>query len=414
MLKNFPCSGRYGWNSLALGGAKSWSKWMLVMALVLLGLQCGLATENDDRYFKIYGIIERADTFAKGGATQQALAKYREAETALRELKQIYPTYNPKLVTARLKYLSERVAELSKPPVVAGAEIEETSPVASVGKARLAGEPSVKVIEAGAEPREVLRLQAQAGNQQKIKMTIHMKMGLVAPELSSDMMSLPAMNLAATVTTKEVSTNGEAQIEIVIDEAGVAKDPATPAEAAQEMEKQMAGLKGLTMTAVVTDRYFTRKIEAIIPAGTSADQREGMEEIKDAFGNAEFLLPEVAVGVGAKWEIKKKTKQQGISVNETIRHELISRDGAKLVVKSITTQSAANQKIPNPIMPTLKVDMTKMSGTATETATIDLTRTLPIEARVEEKSEILMSVNHLGKMQPMTMKTETQSTLATD
>lgn len=381
------------------------------MLLVLLGLRPALAAENDDRYFKIYGLIEKGDALDKAGQIEKAKAKFVEAEAALRELKQHYPTYNTKLVASRLNYLAEKIDVLSKPAAAVEEEIETVKPSAVATKPRLPGEPQVKVIATGAEPRQVLRLQAQAGSKQKLKMTVRMKMGVVAPEIPSEMMSMPAINLAATVTTKEVSPEGEAQIEIVIDEAGVSKDPAAPAEAVQEMEKQMTGLKGLTMTGAVTDRYFTRTLEAKIPAGTSADQREGMEEMKDAFANAEFLLPEVALGVGAKWEIKKKTKQQGMTIDETIRHELISLDGGKMVVKSTTTQSAANQKISNPIMPELKVDMTKMTGTAIETATIDLTQMLPIKAEVEEKTEINMSLNNGGKKQAMVMKTETQSSM---
>lgn len=337
-----------------------------------------------------------------------------EAEAALRELKRHAPTYNAKLVNARLNYLAEKIAGFSKPAAGTEQVIEAAPLPVGVAKPKVPGEPQIKVISAGAEPRQVLRLQAQAGSKQKIKMSVRMKMGVVAPDMPSEMMSMPVMKLAATITTGEVSPAGEGQVEIVIDEAGVTKDAATPAEAVQEMEQQMAGIKGLTMTGKVTDRYYLRKLEAKIPAGASAEQREGMEEMKDAFANAEFLLPETAVGVGAKWEIKKKTKQQGMTIDETIRHELISSEGGKIVVKSTTTQSAANQKIANPIMPTLKVDMTKMTGTAVETATIDLTLLLPIKAEVEEKTEINMALNNGGKKQAMSMKTETQSSMETE
>lgn len=383
--------------------------------LLLVGLLGGFwlsadATENDDRYFRIYGLIEQGDAFNKGGQVEKAKAKYGEAEKALKELKQLYPTYNAKLVTARLTYLAEKIKVLSQPPVTA-VEPNEAPAASGTIKAGVPGQPQVKLLEAGAEPRQVFRLQAQATDVQKVKLTVRMKMGVVAPEIPSEMMTLPPMTLAATLTTKEVTPEGDALVEIVIDEAGVLKEAAAPAEAVKEMEQQVAGLKGLKMTGTVTDRYFTKKIAAEIAPGTSPDKRESLEQMKEAFANTEFILPEEAIGVGAKWELKKKAKEQGINIDEVIRHEIISIEDGKLVVKSSTTQSAANQKISNPIMPALKVDMTKMTGTATETATFDLTKTLPIKAVVDERSEINMSLNSGGKKQAMTMKTESHSTM---
>lgn len=409
MFKPYICSRPYG------GVSRYLTSCFWPVLLVVIGLWSGsvisaAGTENDDRYFRIYGLIEQADGLSKSGQNERAKTKYTEAEKALKELKQLYPTYNPKLVTARLTYLAEKILVLSKPAEPAG-ETNEVSQTSAAVKMAVPGQPQVKLLEAGAEPRKVLRLQAQAADTQKIKLVVRMKMGVVAPEMPSEMMTLPPMSLAATLTTKEVTGAGDALVEIVIDEAGVLQEAAAPAVAVKEMEQQVASLKGLIMIGTVTDRYFTKKIEAQIPAGVSAEKRESLEKIKEAFANADFILPEEAVGVGAKWELKKKTKEQGMNIDETIRHELVSIEGKKLVVKSTTIQSAANQKISNPIMPALKVDMTKMTGAASETATIDLTKTLPVKATADERSEINMSVNAGGKKQAMTMKHESHSTM---
>jgi hypothetical protein len=151
-----------------------------------------------------------------------------------------------------------------------------------------------------------------------------------------------------------------------------------------------------------------------IPPGTDDQTRAGMEQMKDAFANQDFILPEEAIGTGAKWEVRNKKQKQGMTMDETIRHELVSMDGTVMVVKSATTQSAANQKVPNPFMPTAKIDLTKMTGTATESATIDLANILPSKATAEERTETILTTTTAGKRQAMTLKTETHSTLESD
>ena len=124
-----------------------------------------------------------------------------------------------------------------------------------------------------------------------------------------------------------------------------------------------------------------------------------------------IIVPEEAVGVGAKWEVKEKIKTQGMTTDQTTQHEVVGIEGDSLVMKSSTTQTAANQKISSPMMPTLKVDMTKMTGTATGTSTVNLAKVFPGKAISDQRIEVNMAVNAGGKKQVMNTKTETHSTL---
>ena len=55
------------------------------------------------------------------------------------------------------------------------------------------------------------------------------------------MMTLPPMTLAATLTTKEVTPEGDALVVIVIYEAGVLKEAAAPAEAVRRWSNKSRG-----------------------------------------------------------------------------------------------------------------------------------------------------------------------------
>lgn len=369
-----------------------------------------IAAESDEIYLKIYNLIEQADNLVDKARPAEAKTKYLEAQTQLREFKQTFPTYNAKTVNYRLNYLSGKIDTLSRP--APGTE-ENHSPqnTSAAAKRPAAGEPEIKLLEAGAEPRQVFRLHAKPMEIQKAKISAKVGMNLSVGGQPGQMMKLPEMVITATMTTKSVSPDGEIAYTMVFDDINAVSKPGETLEMATAMKASLAGMKGMTVTGVMNDRYYTRKIEVQIPPNADAQTRAGMEQMKDSFANTRFILPEEALGLGGKWEVKQKARKQGMMIEELVRHEVVSIEGDTLVVKSSTTQSAANQKIPNPIMTTMKVDLVKMTGTMTETVTIDLNKTLPVKASASEQSEISMNMANAGKKQAMVVKSETESTL---
>jgi hypothetical protein len=312
-----------------------------------------------------------------------------------------------------MNYLTGRIATLSK-PIPVEPEVSESEPAAPVVQAVRPGHPQVKLLEAGAEPHQVFRLQVKPMETQKTKISARISMTMSAAEMPGQTMKMPAITMKSVLTPKSVSAAGEINYEILIEDVEVATEPGVAAQIADSMRESLAGMKGLVLVGTMTDRYLTKKMEARIPPGTDAQTREGMEQMKESFANTEFILPEEAIGVGAKWEVKEKVKEQGMMIDQTTRHELVSHGGGALAIKSSTTQSAANQKIPNPVMPTLKADLTKMAGTATGTSTMDLTKILPTKASSDERVEVNLTMSAGGKKQAMTVKTETLATLATE
>jgi hypothetical protein len=97
-------------------------------------------------------------------------------------------------------------------------------------------------------------------------------------------------------------------------------------------------------------------------------------------------------------------KSQGMTIQQSATYELVSIDGEHLVIRSTIVQHAENQKIENPSMPGVKVDLTKMSGRGTGDRTCDLGLILPSTAAIEYHSDLSMAVNMGAQKQPMAMK----------
>src|ERR1035438_495832 len=93
-----------------------------------------------------------------------------------------------------------------------------------------------------------------------------------------------------------------------------------------------------------------------------------------------------------------------MTIDQTTTYELVTLEGERFTTKSAIVQHAANQKIQNPAMPGLKLDLIKMVGNGSSQSTCDLSHLLPSAGTGKVHSETSMTMNMGGQKQPMTMK----------
>jgi hypothetical protein len=143
-----------------------------------------------------------------------------------------------------------------------------------------------------------------------------------------------------------------------------------------------------------------------LPPGADPQMRQSMDLIKESLSNISLPLPEEAVGSGAKWEVTQALKSQGMTIQQTATYQLASVEGERVIVKGSMVQTAADQKIQNPAIPALKMDVAKMTGEGNANLAFDLSRLLPSRATAESRAQISMEMNVGGQKQAMTMKTD--------
>src|SRR5207247_6396444 len=71
------------------------------------------AASQDEDYVRIYNLIQLADSLNETGQTAHALAKYLEAQTALKRFQTVNPIWNAKVINFRLKYLESKITPLA-------------------------------------------------------------------------------------------------------------------------------------------------------------------------------------------------------------------------------------------------------------------------------------------------------------
>ena len=382
------------------------------MVALLMSFCQAIALEADDAYLKIFNVIQEADTLAEKGATAPALAKYQEAQRALQSFRIEHAGWNVSVVSFRAKYVAEKVAILSAAPPAA----VEPAPKSATAQAGSQTETAptdieVKLLEAGAEPRQPLRLHPKPGDKQSLTMTTKMGMEMRMGEMPAQPVQMPSTRLVMDLTVKSVAENGDIDFDIVITDAGVVEQPGTMPQVVEAMKATFAAVKGLSGKGTTSARGIGKGNNIEIPANAAPEVRQGMEQIKDFVSRASTPLPEEPVGPGAKWEVKMPVKSQGVTLSQTATYMLVSVEGDRFRAKDTISQIASRQKIENPGMPGMKLDLTKMEGQGVGDFTFDTTHVLPLQGKMNFKSAMTMAMNASGQTQSMVIKNEMDVTL---
>jgi Family of unknown function (DUF6263) len=381
--------------------------WLALVAL-LASLVPSRADEKEDEYLRIYDLVQSADTLNNAGKFSPALAKYREAQTALLAFKRNYPEWNPASVSYRLNYLAVKIAEISDKISNSSATPSKSSQ--GQGQSKSAPEssaPEIKLLEAGAEPRKVLRLHPKAGDKQAMELSIQPTIEGRVGDMANSSMRRPGMKMVMGLTVKDISSDGDIDYQIVITDVAAIAGPTGDAQTAQAINSAAGELKGAADAGTISNRGVERGTQFEMPA----DAGEAFGQLLETFSNLTIPLPEEAVGAGAKWEARSQVKSRGMTEQQTTTYELASLDGERATIKISSAQHAANQKIQNPVMPGTQANVTKMDVKGTGNVNLLLTEVLPSSGRMDFHSEIDMVMNMGPQKQPMSIKSDVSVTL---
>ncbi len=373
-----------------------WALFLLALAFSICLLTAPAnAAEPEDDFLDIVAQIHEADTLSASGKDAPAVTLYKQAQTNLFAFRKNNPTWNTKMVALRLTYLQDK-----------------TTPASPTAQSQAAGKPQpakggkeVKLLQAGGEQRQALRLKPEVGAKQSLnlnfKMAMEVKMGAVQPPATK----IPAIDIPMELTVKAVADNGDITYELVMGEPSIVEETGIAPQVMEAMKASLTGLKGSSGTGRISDRGLTLAWD-LKTAGADPQSKQLMDQMKDWLANIALPLPEEPVGPGARWEAKTPLKSQGIAINQTATYELVSLEGSQVTIKSSVTQSAGSQKIQNPTMPGMPLDLIKMTGTGAGDSTMDLAKAFPVTVTAKSRSELTMSMTMGGQKQAMSMKND--------
>jgi hypothetical protein len=285
------------------------------------------------------------------------------------------------------------------------AEVPASDPgAARPAPPRKAG-PEVTLLEAGAEPRQLLRLAAAKGTTQTVRLTMTMDMDLVMNGAPTPKAKLPVMVMAMSVTVADVESDGDIRWEMKLTEADVVDDPEVMPMVMSATRDALRGVVGLGGYAVLSPRGFIKEGNMALPPDANPQLKQMLDGMQQSLDQMTSPLPEEPVGVGGKWQVKQTLEQNGMRIDQTGVYTITKIEGSHVLCDIDLRQTAAQQKIQMPGMPpgvdAEVLSLTTSGGGATE---IDLTRIVPTHGRVQGLMDMTTRVSMSGQTQNMAMK----------
>lgn len=285
----------------------------------------------------------------------------------------------------------------------AQAEATTPAPAAETWGADLAkNEVRVTLLEAGAEPREALRYTPPADERGGMRMSMDIDMAIDMGGLQIPM-DMPAMIMDMDLAVSSIAPSGD--ITYTTEVVGVDLGESTlPEEVLAEVRSGLEELVGLTGTATMSSRGEVQaaRYDQESPTEAVSQQITQLNRSAQSFSQP---LPSEAVGVGARWEVLRRSESNGVEVADRAVVTLSAREGERLTLEIENTQRMLGDAVSLPDMPPgteATVAYFKAGGSGTQVT--ELTSLLPVDG--SSALELEMNVEMSGEGMNMSMGTE--------
>jgi len=287
--------------------------------------------------------------------------------------------------------------------------------------------PVLTLLAPGSVPRTQLRYAIRPDQRDQIDVTTRMsragitRVGGVVSQDMQDMFTIPTIQLTAEVRVTSVVPDGDITYDLWVTgmtlEASAGADPKV-AQSWQPLVALMTPTKG---SATASSRGVTKstRLDVANPA-----LRLMLGQVISAIGELAIPFPDVAVGVGARWEVRQALVFEGLTAFSPTafrktEYELVSIDGSTVSLKVKTEQTAPPQSLSNPPGPISNQGIVfgaenrlqKMSGSGTGTVVVHLDSLVPVSTR-ESRTSMAVTISMNEQTASLTVDGEDTITIA--
>jgi hypothetical protein len=237
---------------------------------------------------------------------------------------------------------------------------------------------TVKLLDAGTEPRTALRYKFQANRIEKMVMEISMAMTIGIGDRMQPEIQVPTTRMTMTIDNKEVSPEGDLHYEFAVEQVEVLSEPGIDPAKVNDMKQQVNSMLGLSGSATVTSRGFTKDAEIKSPPGIDPQIRQSMDEMKQSMNQMSAPLPEEPVGRGARWQVTMPVETPAMKFTQVATYTLLEIQGDKVKFDVTIKQSAPPQEIDTPgAAPDVKASLESLKSSGNGTVELQMTHLVP-------------------------------------
>ncbi|MCC6556721.1 MAG: hypothetical protein IT372_27485, partial [Polyangiaceae bacterium] len=253
--------------------------------------------------------------------------------------------------------------------------------------------PKVKLIEAGSEPRAELTY-AFAKGKQGLGMKLDLRMALSVGEKKMPATPVPLMTMLLELAAGDRGPGGDTRVEGTIQDVAVDAKGPLQEQIAGAMRPQLAALKGVGMTHLVTPKGHVHDLKLTLPPGLPPSAEQMLTGMSQSFESMVAPLPAEQVGEGARWQVVTRVVNAGTDILQFATYTLRSRAGAKATLDVAITQLASSGSVKAPGMPPgVTATLRSFSSTGSGTTRIDLTSVAPDGGQVGVRSAMDIDVS---------------------
>lgn len=261
---------------------------------------------------------------------------------------------------------------------------------------------TIKLLEAGAEPRRELRYKPQAGVVQTVLSRSATKMdmgaaGANAPAMPK--MDMPVMEGRSKSEVVSVGADGTVQVNTTLEDMKAVGGQTAGLTA---MDQMIAQMKGKTSTTTIDSRGFVRGGMPVAAGGM---------DFGSGGSDPYMQWPTEPVGVGAKWESVMQMTQQGMSIEMRVTSVVTGITGDIVDLNMTLTGSTQNSGGPGAQgaqNPAAAMDM-KMDMSGAGICRVDLTKPMPVYQQMTASMKMKLNMQGEGGKGGMNLDQTIQS-----
>jgi len=253
---------------------------------------------------------------------------------------------------------------------------------------------TVRLLDAGAQPRTELRYKFQANQSEKMIMEMSMAMAMEIGEQKQPETQVTPTRTTMTIDSKEISPEGDVRYEFKVEQVEVLPGPGADPATVNAMKQMMNSMVGLSGSATVTSRGFTKDADVKIPAGINPQMEQAMENVNKSMDQMSAPLPVEPVGRGARWLVTMPVETSGLKITQTVTYSLSEIQGDKVKCDLKIKQSALPQEMDVPgAAPGTKMLLESLTSSGEGTIEMQMTNLVPT-SHIDMTTTNLVSANN--------------------
>jgi hypothetical protein len=228
-------------------------------------------------------------------------------------------------------------------------------------------------------------------------MEMSMGMGMI---MSMDGAAMPQIDVPPFRMTADLAVTNVAASGDITYTFGFGSMEADDPSIRAALQQAMAGLSDVKGTVVITNRGVTRSGSFDLDKIANPQVRQTMASVYESMRSMSMPLPEEAVGVGARWQVRQSMVSNGIHSGQTIDVELTAVDAKSAALKVSLAQQAPPQNVAMPALPGANVMLQKLQGTGAGTVNVALDGLIPT-SELTSRTNTVMDIDAGGSRQSM-------------